>query len=54
MTPKWRRSNVVPFDRNGCQTHEELKILVSKFNRRNNIKADVWGVLGISVQESKY
>jgi hypothetical protein len=31
--------------RKGCQTHEELKVLVSKFNRKNNIKAVVFGFL---------
>jgi hypothetical protein len=36
-----------------CQTHEELKVLVSKFNRKNN-NEDVFGFLGISVQGNKY
>jgi hypothetical protein len=38
--------------RKGCQTHEELKIFVSKFKSKNNNK----GVLGfwVSVQENKY
>jgi hypothetical protein len=31
--------------RKGCQSHEELKVLVSKFNRKNNIKAVVFGFL---------
>jgi hypothetical protein len=29
--------------RKGCQTHEEIKILVSKFNRKITIKAVVFG-----------
>jgi hypothetical protein len=29
----------------GCRTHEELKVLVRKFNKKNNIKAVVFGFL---------
>jgi hypothetical protein len=37
----------------GCRTHGELKVLVSKFNMKNNNKCVFW-VLGISVQGNKY
>jgi hypothetical protein len=40
--------------RKGCRTYEELKVLVSKFNRKNNIKEGVLGFLCISMQENKY
>jgi hypothetical protein len=37
-----------------CRTHEELKVLVSKFNRKIIIKVFFVGGLGISVQGNKY
>jgi hypothetical protein len=35
--------------RKGCQTHDEMKVLVSKFNGKNN-NTGVFGFLGISMQ----
>jgi hypothetical protein len=39
--------------RKGCRTHEEMKLLVSKFNKKYNNKG-VFVFLGITVQGNKY